>query len=59
MMNQYALGIDIGGTSIEYGIVNKKGEVIKSKDFPTKKFPTPESLVNEIYISHFSHFSEL
>jgi glucokinase len=61
MMNQYALGIDIGGTSIEYGIVNKKGEVIKSKDFPTKKFPTPESLVNEIYndLININEFSSI
>lgn len=49
MMNQYALGIDIGGTSIEYGIVNNKGEVLFSNDFPTKDFPTPASLVDVIY----------
>lgn len=49
MTNQYALGIDIGGTSIEFGIVNEKGDVVINKDYPTKQFSTPESLVDEIF----------
>jgi glucokinase len=50
MTNQYALGIDIGGTSIEFGLVNKKGTVIFSKDYLTNLFPTAESFVDMIYI---------
>lgn len=49
MTNHYALGIDIGGTSTEYGLVSKKGEVIYEKDFPTKSFATPDLLVSTIY----------
>ncbi len=49
MENQYALGIDIGGTSTEYGIVNQIGEVIYEFDFPTKSFNEPQELVDAIY----------
>ncbi|TXI84070.1 MAG: ROK family protein [Crocinitomicaceae bacterium] len=49
MENQYALGIDIGGTSTEYGVVNKIGEVIYEFDFPTKSFEEPQELVDAIY----------
>lgn len=49
MENQYALGIDIGGTSTEYGIVNKLGEVIYEFDFPTKSYKEPQELVDSIY----------
>lgn len=49
MENQYALGIDIGGTSTEYGVVNKIGEVIYEFDFPTKSFDEPQELVDAIY----------
>jgi glucokinase len=49
MESQYALGIDIGGTSTEYGIVNQIGEVIYEFDFPTKSFNEPQYLVDAIY----------
>jgi glucokinase len=49
MESQYALGIDIGGTSTEYGIVNQIGEVIYEFDFPTKSFNEPQELVDAIY----------
>ena len=39
-----ALGIDIGGTKILYGIVNEQGEVVKKK----KKTATPKT-ADEIY----------
>jgi glucokinase len=44
-----ALGIDIGGTSIEYGVVNKDGSVIYENDVPTNTFLRPENLVQFIY----------
>ena len=39
-----ALGIDIGGTKILYGIVNEKGEILSE----LKKTPTPKT-ADEIY----------
>lgn len=49
MTDHYALGIDIGGTSTEFGLVTKDGEVIYENDFPTKSFEKPESLIDAIY----------
>jgi len=49
MTEHCALGIDIGGTSIEYGLVTKDGEVLYEKDFLTLNFPTPQDLVNRIF----------
>lgn len=53
-MNHNALGIDIGGTNIAFGIVNPKGEILYETSFPTKSFETPESLVDFI----FNHLAE-
>ena len=36
MKNQVAIGIDIGGTSIKYGIINKQGKVLWEHKRPTK-----------------------
>ena len=47
-MQNLKVGIDIGGTNIMYGIVNKKGEVIQKKSFPIKEFPTAEIFVDFI-----------
>jgi glucokinase len=49
MTDHYALGIDIGGTSTEFGLVNKDGDVLYEKDFPTKDFPEPGLLIDAIY----------
>jgi glucokinase len=48
-MNHNALGIDIGGTNIAFGIVNPSGEILYETNFPTKSFKTPENLVDFIY----------
>ncbi|MEY3238526.1 MAG: hypothetical protein RI883_2627 [Bacteroidota bacterium] len=49
MTDHYALGIDIGGTSTEFGLVNKDGDVLYEKDFPTKDYLKPEDLIDAIY----------
>jgi glucokinase len=49
MKNEYSLGIDIGGTGVEYGLVTVDGKVIYEKDFATKKFARPEDLVDKIF----------
>ncbi len=41
-----ALGIDIGGTKILYGIVNEEGEIVSD----IKKIPTPKT-ADEIYLA--------
>jgi glucokinase len=49
MTDHYALGIDIGGTSTEFGLVNKDGDILYEKDFPTKDFLEPQLLIDAIY----------
>ena len=46
---RYALGIDIGGTNIAFGLVDIYGEVLYEKSIPTNNFATPISFVNYIY----------
>lgn len=53
-MNHNALGIDIGGTNIAFGIVNPKGEILYETSFPTKSFETPDIFVDFVY----NHLSE-
>lgn len=47
--DHFALGIDIGGTSTEYGLVTKDGEVVYEKDIITKDYLQPELLIEAIY----------
>ncbi len=48
-LEKYSLGIDIGGTGIEYGLVTSKGKVIYENDFLTKEYPDPAMLVDAIF----------
>jgi glucokinase len=49
MLDHFALGIDIGGTSTEYGLVTKDGKLIYENEFQTKSFEKPEFLIDAIY----------
>jgi glucokinase len=49
MSENLALGIDIGGTGIEYGLVTKNGSVVYENNIETVNYPTPEDLLNYIY----------
>lgn len=47
---QFAIGIDIGGTSTKYGIVNHRGEIShKGHDIATNKFDEAEAFVDALY----------
>ena len=48
-MKTLTLGIDIGGTTIAYGLVTSQGDLIAERLLNTKEFDTPESLVETIY----------
>lgn len=50
-----AAGIDIGGSGTKFGIVNEQGACTEIFRLPTKKFQSPEELVEKIS----SHISEL
>ena len=46
---EYAIGVDIGGTSTKYGIVNHRGEILTRGDMSTNKHSNVESFIDELY----------
>ena len=49
LSNEYAIGIDIGGTNTKYGIVNHRGEIIQKGELKTDAFPSIESFIEALY----------
>lgn len=49
LSNEYAIGIDIGGTNTKYGIVNHRGDIIQKGELKTDAFPTIESFIEALY----------
>lgn len=47
---KYALGIDIGGTNIAFGLVDKEGNVLFEKSVPTKSFETPQDFIDYLFM---------
>ena len=47
---KYAIGIDLGGTNLKIGLVNKNGKVIGDKKFPTKGYKGPKPLIDKIVL---------
>jgi len=49
LSNEYAIGIDIGGTNTKYGIVNHRGEIIQKGDMKTDAFPSIDLFIDALY----------
>ena len=47
--NEFAVGIDIGGTNTKYGIVNHRGEIIEKGDLRTDAFKTVEAFMEALH----------
>ena len=47
-MKPNVLGIDIGGTNIEIGIVTDDGQILKTFHYPTKQFPTAQDFAKTL-----------
>ncbi len=47
----FAIGIDIGGTNSEYGIVNHRGEILIKGKIRTDGYDTVEPFIEELYDS--------
>lgn len=45
-MQELTIGVDIGGTNAEFGIVTPEGDILCDSRIKTKDFPTPESFVD-------------
>lgn len=56
-MNHY-LGIDIGGTNVEFGVVNEDGEILYSDSVSTNEYGTVEELAQDIFSKTKSNFKE-
>lgn len=49
LSNEFAIGIDIGGTNTKYGIVNHRGEIIEKGEIRTDAYPQIEDYVDALY----------
>jgi glucokinase len=54
-MKEYALGIDIGGTNIVCGLVDRKGNILVEGSCSTADFPKAEDMMDEV----FEKFNEM
>ncbi|MFI5172746.1 MAG: ROK family protein [Chitinophagales bacterium] len=48
-MNKVALGVDIGGTGIKFGLVNREGNILITDKAKTKGYPNPEKLPDDLF----------
>ncbi|HRB31037.1 MAG TPA: ROK family protein [Ferruginibacter sp.] len=46
----YAVGIDVGGTTTKFGIVNRDGEIIVQDRLPTNSHELVEEFINDVYV---------
>ena len=46
---EYAIGIDIGGTTAKFGIVNHRGEISNRGTLPTNQHADLDKFINELY----------
>ena len=49
LSNEFAVGIDIGGTNTKYGIVNHRGEIMQKGELKTDDFLTIETFVDALH----------
>jgi glucokinase len=48
-MSKFAVGIDIGGTTTKFGIVNAKGEIIHQDRIPSNQHEVVEDYIDDLY----------
>lgn len=49
LSNEFAIGIDIGGTNTKYGIVNHRGDIIEKGELKTDGYETIEVFIEALY----------
>ena len=49
-MGTYSLGIDIGGTTTKFGIVNGNGEILDQNRIPTNLHEVVEDFIEDLYV---------
>lgn len=48
LSNEFAIGIDIGGTNTKYGVVNHRGDIFEKGELRTDAFPRVEDYVEAL-----------
>lgn len=49
LSNEFAIGIDIGGTNTKYGLINHRGEILQKGELRTDGYPKIEDFVDALY----------
>src|SRR5215472_17733725 len=49
LSNEFAIGIDIGGTNTKYGIVNHRGEILEKGELRTDAYLQVEKFVDALH----------
>ena len=49
LSNEFAIGIDIGGTNTKYGIVNHRGEIVEKGEIRTEGYAKVEDYIDALY----------
>lgn len=49
MNKPFAIGIDVGGTTTKFGIVNRKGEIIEQDRIPSNTHEVVEDFIDDLY----------
>ncbi len=49
MEGKYAVGIDIGGTTTKFGVVNNKGEILEQDRIPTNDHEVVDDFIDDLY----------
>ena len=49
MEGKYAVGIDIGGTTTKFGVVNNKGEILEQDRIPTNDQEVVDEFIDDLY----------
>jgi glucokinase len=50
MKNKFAIGIDVGGTTTKFGVVNNKGEILVQGRIPSNEHDFIEDFIQELFL---------
>jgi glucokinase len=59
MENKYAIGIDVGGTTTKFGVVNNKGEILVQGRIPSNEHDFIEDFIQELYVKLLPMINEV
>jgi glucokinase len=48
-MKKYAVGIDVGGTTAKFGIVDRNGKILEQDRVPTNKHDIAEDFIDDMH----------